>query len=66
MPRTVPPSICEAAVDAIENIISTEPLTTALSAAFASRNGTCTTSMPAMDLNSSPARCGGVPMPDDA
>jgi hypothetical protein len=40
MPRTLPPSICEAAVEAIENIISTEPPTTALSAAFASRNGT--------------------------
>ena len=66
MPRTVPPLICATAVEAIENIISTEPPTTALSAAFASRNGTCTTSMPAMDLNSSPARCGGVPMPDDA
>src|SRR5262245_22005565 len=41
MPRTLPPSICEAAVDAIENIISTAPLTTALSAELASRNGTC-------------------------
>src|SRR4026209_319995 len=66
MPRTVPPLICAAAVEAIENIIWTEPLTTALSAVFASRNGTCTISTPAMDLNSSPARCGGVPMPEDA
>src|SRR5690349_15956834 len=60
MPRTLPPSICAAAVDASENIISTEPETTAFNAELASRKGTWTTSTPAIDLNSSPARCGGV------
>ena len=46
--------------------ICTLPPTTALSAELASRNGTWTMSMPAIALNNSPARCGGVPMPDDA
>src|SRR5262249_15041705 len=66
IPRTVSPAICDCAVEAIENIICTAPLTTALTPEFASRYGTCTMSTPAMDLNNSPARCGGVPMPDEA
>src|ERR1043166_9581099 len=65
-PRTVPPVICDCAIEAITNDICVAPEITALSAEFASRNGTCTMSMPAMVLNNSPARCGGVPMPDEA
>src|SRR5262249_14811563 len=65
-PRTVPPLICDWAIEAITNDICVAPEITELSAEFASRNGTCTMSMPAMVLNSSPARCGGVPMPEDA
>jgi len=29
-------------------------------------NGTCTSSMPAIDLNISAARCGEVPVPEEA
>src|SRR3954454_17956936 len=65
-PRTVPPAICACAVVAIENIICTLPAITALSAELASRYGTWTMLTPVMALNSSPPRCGGVPIPDDA
>ena len=64
--RKVPLVTCGMLVDEIENIICTAPPTTAFSAELASRNGTCTMSTPVITLNNSPARWGGVPIPEEA
>src|ERR1044072_1910261 len=46
-------------------IASTRPGMRSFSAGPAPRYGMCVTSIPAMRLNSSPARCSEVPMPDE-
>src|SRR6266545_3051557 len=60
-PRSLPPWISGSTAPILLNITSTRPGKRSLSAGPAPRYGTCSISMPAMRLNSSPERCTEVP-----
>src|SRR5262249_50038707 len=57
---------CGSEIEVMANMTCTCPPTTSIMAGAAFLYGTCTRLTPAIDLNNSPARCGGVPLPDDA
>ena len=66
MQRILPPRTSGTAVDRVGNPNSAEPPSTAVMISGAPRYGTCTTSTPAMALNSSAHRCAPLPLPPDA
>ncbi len=63
---TLPLLICSTIVGTASNIISNCPASTSVRAPALPRCGMCTTKIPAMALNSSPAMWWGVPGPEDA
>src|SRR5437016_7537277 len=62
---SLPALTCGNADGVPANIICTCPPTTAPTAGAMPLNGTCTMSIPAVLLKSSPARCAPLPLPGD-